>query len=93
MNVSQEELNQWAERAFRVNGDLLQVRAALERGDIAVALTWLENARQRNWQTEKALVAAGADDPIDARVEELEREDEARIQAGMDAAQRMICEG
>ena len=66
MNVPNDELNEWERGAVRVNGRLLRATDALRRGDLQAAETAIGEARERNWQTRRELLRAGAVDSIRA---------------------------
>jgi|SRR5579884_1312562 len=71
MNVPQQDLNEMAEKAQRVNGHLLRVKDYLRRTEApADVQETLETARRSNVTVLHSLVRAGADDPLEARQEE-----------------------
>src|SRR5947207_2653500 len=78
MAVKQADLDAWAMRALHVNGCLLEALTALDKGDIAAVRQWAQLARTENWETEKAMVAAGAACPIQARADMIELPEEDR---------------
>lgn len=85
MNVPLEELNAWAERVHRVNGNLLRAMDAARRGDAEAAGEYAAMVQRSLNGLRHALVRAGANDPmLEARRELLEQ---ARA-AGMPAMER-----
>ena len=73
---AQEVLNACERRAVAVNGRLLAVKDALRRGNVEVAEALLEEAHALNWESRKAMLAAGAVNSI--------RADAATLNSGRD---------
>ena len=73
MSIEKEELDYWAQSAFRFTCALLEAEAAIRRRNPEAALTRLEAARGVAWRLKRAMVRAGAVDPVEAALWEARR--------------------
>lgn len=73
VTIEKEELDYWAQSAFRFTCALLEAEAAIRRHNPEAALPRLEAARGVAWRLKRAMVRAGAVDPVEAALREAHR--------------------
>lgn len=70
MTIDPDELNYWAQNAFQITCAVLEAEAAIRRKNPEAALMRLEMARGAAWRMRRALVRAGANDPLEVALHE-----------------------
>ncbi|HLV79934.1 MAG TPA: hypothetical protein VKT32_06605, partial [Chthonomonadaceae bacterium] len=73
MSIEQDELDYWAQSAFRLTCAILEAEAAVRRQHPEAALPRLEAARGLAWRLKRAVVRAGAVDPVESALRSARR--------------------